>query len=159
MYQKPALPGDRQQEGTWIGPDGVEVALEVIDPKEGVIAVSLNEGTDDEPTRIRSMGYFRSMSGVQFLSVEKLPDESGVTGYVWGRVEKKGDELFIVPPSHRLFRRLVEDGTLQGEVTLGGDSAARCPNYRHRPPPHEVALLLFRRRERFVVQETRRVAG
>ena len=107
-------------EGTWLGPDGVEVTLEVIDSKGGTVALSWSEGTDNESTRIRSMGYFRGMSGFQFVSVEKWPAEPVVTGYVWGRVEKKGDDLIIVPPAPWLFRRFVEEGTLQGETTPRG---------------------------------------
>jgi hypothetical protein len=70
-------------------------------------------------TAMVSTVYIRAIDGRTLFSL-KIPDkESSADQYLFGRIEKHGDEMFLIPPHLFWFKRFVEDGHLSGEVHLG----------------------------------------
>jgi hypothetical protein len=115
-------------EGYWRGhvsdaDDGVVGSIEVLDSAGGVIRAVWLE--DDEPHSTRI--YLREANGWTFASIPESdsdfalgPDTDPAAGqvsrYVWARIEKHGDAIFVWQPDVDAFRDLVRAGSLPGDA-------------------------------------------
>jgi hypothetical protein len=103
--------------------EGIVGSIEVVDAADGIIRAVWLENGEPHATRI----YLRSAGDWTFASVpvsnddyafdrDEAPDASGASGYVWARIRKQGEAIFIWLPDVSGFRSLVEDGGLPGRI-------------------------------------------
>ncbi len=106
-------------EGKWTNSDGFEFEVEVADAKQGILSVSWMENEGELSVKKASTCYIRGVDSYTLFSVKVQGDESSPEVFLWGRVEKKEDQMFLIGPQVAFFRRFVEDGTLRGKLHHG----------------------------------------
>jgi hypothetical protein len=111
---------ESEWKGTWLQSDG-PLTVRVVDPEQGRLEVGWIEERDgslvletvDAQLRKTEDWIIASFTGVDDDLVE------GDDRYLWGRLVRDGDEVFLWWPRPAEFRRLVETGLLPGEIEDG----------------------------------------
>lgn len=106
-------------EGTWLGEDGA-LTVRVVDAERGHLEVGWVEAKPGGLVMESIEAHLRDHEGDGYVSVTGLEDQEELDGYLWLRLSREGEQLLLWLPNAESFRRLVEEGTLPGELREDG---------------------------------------
>jgi hypothetical protein len=111
---------ESEWEGTWIHDDG-PLTVRVVDAKQGRLEVGWIEEKEGRLVLETLDAHLRESSDWIIASFQGIDDDLVEEGgrYLWGRLVRDRDELFLWWPRPAEFRRLVEAGLLPGRIEDG----------------------------------------
>jgi hypothetical protein len=112
---------ESEWKGTWLHADGA-LTVRVVDAGQGRIEVGSVEEKKGSLVLETVEIHLRKAGEWIIASFADVEDEAegGAPRYLWGRLERDGEQVFLWWPRPAEFRRLVEAGLLPGNVE-GGD--------------------------------------
>ena len=105
---------ESEWEGTWLHGDGA-LTVRVLDAENGLLEVAWIEEEEElvlETVEVH-LGGFEDWTFASFAGVED------VSGFLWSRLGREGDEVILWWPRAEALARLVEAGLLPGAVEEG----------------------------------------
>ena len=108
---------EEQWEGTWMTDDG-PLTVRVVDAEKGRLEIAWIEEKDGELVLETVDGHLGQYLDWTFASFAGVED---VSGFLWSRLEREGERIFLWWPRPEELRRLVEAGLLPGEVDEDSD--------------------------------------
>lgn len=99
-------------EGSWssAGESEIVFVVEVEDPAEALLKVTMFPNQPPSPTFLRSTGSDLFVS----IAIDLAPE-----GFHWFRVAMQGDSMLVWQPDASKLGQLVDDGTLPGKTSDG----------------------------------------
>jgi hypothetical protein len=112
--ETPLVLDPEEWEGDWLIDDDV-IRVDVLDAENGILRAAGIEEREDEKLEIEAVTIHFRDGGDWILASVELEDD-GETRFVWGVVQRNGEQILALDPDIAKFRALVGDGTLPGHV-------------------------------------------
>ncbi len=140
--------------GTWLNDDGA-LTVRVVDPGRGHLEVGWIDAKPEGLVMESIEVHLRQFQGDRYASVTGLEEQEELDGYLWLRLERQGERLLLWLPSAASFRRLVEEGTLPGELRDDGVVLGKLADDQLALIGSDADGVLFEWREPMVLERVR----
>jgi len=102
-----------QWEGTWVL-RSTAITVKVKDAAQGILSIGWVEKTPSSLKQHMEDVYLRDVGSSWSFASVKDEDKPGL--YIWGRIKRQDQQIFLWGPNLGKFRELVKAGTLPGAL-------------------------------------------